>query len=235
MKYKYLIFFLILLIIPLVPAQVEACSDTNLIDISDIPCLGLTNVISCVGDTNVSVLNLNNSEQTNLTTEEVGDGRLNFTFNFNESSYSVVDCANNSATVIVGQFDQGFGLSLFFFIIPLFTISFTALFIASKMGKQMLEDDSEMNLTENVVHQDDWIPTVIIIFSFLPILLVIRIIAGYIERFVPTSSLFGFYNTFYIFFLYLFYFVGLIFFITLVARWITLRNINMGVLDRELT
>lgn len=228
-----ILFFSIIFIIPFIPAQLTACSDTNLIDISDIPCLGITNVVSCTG--NVSVLNLNTSIQNNLTTGDVGDGRLNFTFDFNQSSYSLVDCANNSATVIVGQFDQGFGISVFFFILPLLTITFTALLVSSKMGKQMLEDESEMSLTENVIHKSRWIPTIIILFSFLPLILMVRIVRGYIEEFLPSSSLVSFFGSFYIFSLYLFFFVSLIFIITLVAEWINVRNIKMGALDKELT
>ena len=214
-------------------AQNVACSDTNLIDITDIPCEGVTNVVQCSG--NVSVFNLNTSIQTNVTTSAVGDGRLNFTFNFNQSSYSLVDCNNNSATVIVGQFDQGFGISIFLFILPLFTITFISLLISSKMGKKMLEDESQMSLTENVVHKSTWIPTIILLFSFLPLVLIARIVGGYMEEFLPSSDLVSFFGSFYIFLLYLFFFVSLIFIINLVARWIELRNIRMGALDKELT
>lgn len=235
MNNKSIIFFFIILFIPLIQAQVSVCSDSNEIDISDIPCIGVTNVINCVSDSNVSVFNLNTSEQTNVTTGEVGDGRLNFTFNFTTSSYSIVDCRNNSATVIVGQFDQGFGTSIFFFILPLLTISFTAVLVSSKIGKKMLEEETDMKLTDTIVHKTDWIPTTMLLFSFLPLILMIRIVRGYIEEFIPGSSLVGFYGAFYIFFLYLFFFISLIFIITLFAKFITLRKINMGALDRELT
>lgn len=230
-KLIIILFFLVLL--PLASAQLPACSDSNEIDIEDIPCLGLTNVLDCTG--NISVLNLNNSVQTNVTTESIGGGILNFTFNFNQSSYSLVDCANNTATIIVGQFEQGFGSSVFVFIFPLLTISFVALLVSSKIGKKLLEDESNMGLTENVVHKSRWIPTVIIIFSFIPIILMIRIIQGFMEEFIPSSSLVTFFGNFYIFFIYLFSFVSLVLIITIFAEWITLRNISMGALDRELT
>lgn len=233
MKYKIIIsVMLVMILLPSIYA-IDACSDTNEIDISEIPCLGLTNVISCIGNTNVSVFNLNTSVQINLTTEPLGDGRLNFTFNFNESSYSLVDCSNNTATIIVGQFDQGFGISIFFFIIPLLTFSFTALLISSKIGKKMLEDELQMTLTGNVIHQSTWIPTVILLFSFLPMIIMIRLVTGYLEQYLSTSSLVGFFGNFYIFFLYLFFFVSLILIINLVGNWIKLRSINMGHFDKE--
>lgn len=232
-KYLFLILLLALSFIPLTSAQLEACSDTNNIDISDIPCLGLTNVVQCTGDTNVSVINLNTTVQTNVTTFDAGNSRLNFTFDFNESSYSLVDCQNNSATIIVGQFDQGFGTSIFFFIIPLLTISFTSLLVSSKIGKRMLEDESGTGLTENVVHKSKWIPTVLIIFSFIPLVLMIRIVQGYIEEFLPSSSLVGFFGGFYIFFSFLFWFMALVFIISLFAEWIDIRKVNMGAMDRE--
>ena len=81
-----------------------ACSDTNEQDISDIPCEGLTPVIGCTG--NVSIINLNTTARSNLTTYPIGDSRYNFTLNLTEGSYSLVDCANNSATVIVGDFPR---------------------------------------------------------------------------------------------------------------------------------
>ncbi len=234
-KFLTLMVMMCLVVITLgtVQAQEEACSDTNNIDISDIPCLGLTNVVNCIGNTNVSVINLNTTVQTNLTTFPVGDGRLNFTFDFNESSYSLVDCQNNSATIIVGQFDQGFGISIFFFIIPLLTLSFATLLVSSKMGKRMLEDEAEMKLTGNVVHQSKWIPTILLLFSFLPFLLLIRIVRGYMEQFIPSTNLISFFGSFYIFFLYLFSFVSLMLIVTLVSDWITLRDIRMGVMDKE--
>lgn len=87
-----------------------ACSDTNEIDNSEIPCVGLTNYLTCSG--NISVINLNTSEQFNLTTDAFGDGRLNFTVNLSEGSYSFTDCGNNTATVIIGVFDTQWQIAL---------------------------------------------------------------------------------------------------------------------------
>ncbi len=231
---KKIILLLVLLLLPitLISAQ-EACNDENLIDIVDIPCIGLTNVISCGVDTNVSVINLNTSVQVNVTTELLGDGRFNFTFDFNESSYSLVDCANNSATVIVGKFEQGFGTSVFFFILPLFLVSFVSLLVSSKMGKKMMESEDGSDLTKSTIHKNAWIPTIILIFSFLPILVIIVILKNYLEEFIPSTVLVSFISTFYIFFLILFFFVSFMLIVNLFSQWITLRKINMGVLDRQ--
>lgn len=227
-----LILALLLFPITLISAQ-SACNDENLIDIEDIPCIGLTNIITCGADTNVSVINLNTSVQVNLTTELLGDGRFNFTFDFNESSYSLVDCANNTATVIVGKFEQGFGTSVFFFILPLFLVSFISLLVSSKMGKKMMESEDGSDLTKSVIHKNAWIPTIILIFSFLPILITIVILKNYLEQFIPSTSLISFMSTFYIFFLILFFFISFMLIVNLVSQWITLRKINMGEMDKE--
>jgi len=87
-----------------------ACTDTNEIDNANIPCEGLTVPLSCSG--NVSIFNLNTSEQINVTTYLKVDNRYNFTVNLSEGSYSFVDCANNSATIIVGVFDTQWQIAL---------------------------------------------------------------------------------------------------------------------------
>jgi len=110
MRFKNSLAILLILIFigvtTLTMVSAEACTDTNEIDISDIPCEGLTNIINCVGIANVTLTNLNTTEIQNLSTQEIGDGRLNFTFNFTEGSYSLVDCENNTATIIVGDFPR---------------------------------------------------------------------------------------------------------------------------------
>ena len=72
-------------------------------DIDDIPCLGLTTIVNCTG--NISVTNINTSQQYNLTTTLVGSYIYNFTFNFTQSSYSLIDCQNSTATIVVGDFE----------------------------------------------------------------------------------------------------------------------------------
>lgn len=77
------------------------CQDQT--DVDDIPCLGITPVLSCSG--NISVVNLNTSAQSNLTTIAIGDGTYNFTFNFNRSSYSLRACDNSTSSIQVGDFE----------------------------------------------------------------------------------------------------------------------------------
>ena len=101
-------------------------------DIDDIPCLGLTRVLSCSG--NITVTNLNTSQTYNLTTSHIGGGIYNFSFFFNKSSYSLVDCQNSTATMVVGDFE---GDKLWKFAIVLGIIG--AAFIYAIMGKILFD------------------------------------------------------------------------------------------------
>jgi len=87
--------------------SLTACTDTNEIDIEDVPCQGITVVLPCAG--NISVTNLNTSDKFNMTTFSMGGNLYNFTVdevNFTEASYSLVDCGNNTATLLVGDFPR---------------------------------------------------------------------------------------------------------------------------------
>ena len=101
---KLLLCLLITLFIVPTSLALIACSDTNEIDITDIPCTGVTDPINCSG--NVTVFNINTTLRVNETTYDTGDSLYNFTFNYTEGSYQLIDCANNSATVIVGDFPR---------------------------------------------------------------------------------------------------------------------------------
>jgi len=213
-----LIFFLI----PLISAQI--CSDTNEIDLSDIPCTGLTNVITCtIFEDNVTVFNINTSTQTNLSTDETGGGRFNFTFNFSEGSYSLIDCANNTATVLVGIFEQGFGISLFVFLIPSSILSFVFMFISGKINKNKEREEEETNKKTNRIT-----PTIILLFSFIPMILMIRVVEGYLTEYLPSANVTTFYGFYYVFFSYIFYFIALVSIIVWAGQAIEKRKINMG-------
>lgn len=138
MKQILFIFLFILMFASVV--ALDACSDTNEIDSDEIPCVGITNPISCSG--NVSVINLNTSTQTNLTTTLIGLNQYNFTFNFSSNSYQVNDCANNTATIIVGDFPRDdlwktaiiiglVGLSLLLFVLGYYSFSEQSWFLKS--------------------------------------------------------------------------------------------------------
>ena len=90
----------------LASAVLPLCSDTNEIDLDDIPCQGLTPVVNCSANFNVTLLNLNTSVETNISGNQLANERVNFTLNLSEGTYSLVDCSNNSATIIVGDFPR---------------------------------------------------------------------------------------------------------------------------------
>lgn len=102
MKLKYLIWILIL--IPLTFAAFEECSDTNEIEINDVPCNVITPFInnSCL-NYNYTITDVNTSQIVrawNMT--PLGNGVFNFTFNQSVlGTYSIVLCDNTTSTVSV--------------------------------------------------------------------------------------------------------------------------------------
>lgn len=92
------------LIVPLVYAAFEECSDTNLIELNDIPCNAITPFIntSCL-NYNYTITDVNTSQIVrawNMT--PLGNGVFNFTFNQSVlGTYSIVLCDNTTSTVSV--------------------------------------------------------------------------------------------------------------------------------------
>jgi len=54
----------------------EACSDSNEIDTSEVPCMGLTNVVDCTGK--VTITNVNTSVQINVTNKYLWGWKIKF-------------------------------------------------------------------------------------------------------------------------------------------------------------
>lgn len=102
---KLIFFLLIVMFLPLATANLTACSDTNEIDTGDIPCNGITDNIDCLGF-NISVTNVNTTAEFNVTTSPFTLNSYNFTINFTDGSYQLVDCQNNTATIIIGDFPR---------------------------------------------------------------------------------------------------------------------------------
>ncbi len=221
-----ILFFVILFLSIVNISALDTCSDTNNVDISEIPCQGLTNVLDCAG--NISVTNLNTSVQTNVTTNILGDGRYNFTFDFSNGSYSLVDCKNFSATMIVGRIKQGYGTSAFFFILPATLLSFLFLFISARMDKT-LKNQEEENRNDGIDKKESrTIPTVFMLFGWIPMLFMIRFTSSHLEEYVTDAKITSFFGTFYILFLSLFWFVFIISFILLASKLIKWRSAKRG-------
>jgi len=214
-----MVFFLI----PFINASYPYCPDTNQIDVSLIPCIGVTVPISCAD--NVSIVDLNTSVQTNLTTYPIGGNQYNFTFNFTYGTYSAVDCQNNSATIVVGLFDQGYGIGLFGVIIPASIISFVLLFMSRRMARGMEKDEkvkSALGDTESG-RNSRVLPTVFLLASFIPLIFLIRFVLAYLENYLPLIAATQLYSTFFIALEYLY---GGIFIIFILIMLVELNNRN---------
>ncbi|MHA1201361.1 MAG: hypothetical protein ACTSQ4_02415 [Candidatus Heimdallarchaeaceae archaeon] len=229
--------FLLLIISPVMAR--EACSDSNEIDISLIPCDGITSAVTCSG--NISVTNINTSEQFNLTTSPLGDGRLNFTFNFNEGSYSLVDCNNNTATVLVGVFEQGFGITMFGIMIPASILSFICLFFSGRMFRRFKDDDDEekeeMEREESNLSfrpRNRLLPIVFMLFAFIPIIFMIGFTYNNLVEYLPNAQTTSFYSWFYILFSWMFYGITLISFVVWVSDMIKMNKVEKGFIFDEL-
>ena len=204
----------------------DTCSDTNNVDLSEIPCQGLTNVLDCAG--NISIINLNTSVQTNITTNDFGDGRYNFTFDFTNGSYSLVDCKNFSATVIVGRIKQGYGTSAFFFTLPAILLSFVFLFISARMNKKLKNHEEENRENGIEERESRTIPTVFMLFGWIPMIFMIRFTSSHLEEYLADAKITAFFGTFYILFLSLFSFVFIVSFIMLASKLIKWRSAKKG-------
>jgi hypothetical protein len=211
----------------------NACSDSNQVDISDIPCVGLTNIVECTG--NVSVIDTNTTIQTNVTTYDNGDGRLNFTFNFSIGSYSLVDCSNNSATVIVGVFEQGYGINIFIIILPAIILSFTSLFFSWRFFESLKKSDEEtLEIMENEEDHEDFvpntrlIPVVFMLFSFIPLIFMTGFVSNNLTQYINVARITDFYSNFYIYFSWMFYLIAILSFVVWAAGFIKKIRINRG-------
>lgn len=230
-KKKSLIFFAIVILINTIflVSALDTCSDTNEIDVSEIPCNGLTPVVSCTG--NVTAINLNTSVQTNITTSAFAGGRLNFTFNLTNGSYSLIDCQNFSATVIVGFFKQGYGTSSLAIIIPAISLAFIILFISSRMNRKLNLDDEERKNNckgKEARENSKFIPTLFLIFSFVPMVFMVRFVESYLQRYLGGSGIADFYGAFYIFYAYLFWFIFIIMIVVWSSKYIKRYKVTRG-------
>lgn len=233
---KYNVFLLILLLNIGGVIALEACSDLNTIDVSQIPCLGLTNVVDCTG--NISVNNVNTSEEINLTTEQTFDGRLNFTINLSEGSYSLVDCNNNSAVIIIGLFEQGYGVNLFIIILPAVILSFLSLFFSWRFFESLNTSETEhLQMLENGENTDDFVPRnrllpiVFLLFSFIPLTFMIGFVNNNLTEYIGIEKITSFYSNFFILFSVIFLLVFLLLIVVWASGFIKNIKIDQGLMD----
>lgn len=99
-KALFILIGMVLFIVPLCLAY--ECQDQT--EFWNTPCEIITPIITCSGDYNATVMDLNDTSKNYTTTmSPVGDGTYNFTFTYsgqrNISIYSITVCDNSSATM----------------------------------------------------------------------------------------------------------------------------------------
>ena len=236
---KIVTLFLFVFLISFVTAEFPTCSDSNEIDISDIPCVGFTVSLNCSG--NISIFNTTNSNiNFTIVTSVFVDNIYNFTVNLSSGSYEFVDCSNGTATVIIGRFQQGYGTTLFSVIFPSILLSFISLFISGRMFKRFREDDEEEqeHLKENddedsFVPRNRLMPIVFMLFSFVPIIFMLGFVLNHLQEYLPTSNITQVYGQFYIMFSIVFLIVSLVSIIVWLSNFIKLKRVMKGLDDIE--
>lgn len=229
-----LIIFLINLVLAL-----PTCSDSNEIDISDIPCIGLTIPIECAG--NITIFNA--TDQTineNITTAVFVDNIYNFTISLERGGYEFLDCENNTATILIGRFQQGYGVNLLAIIIPSILFSLGLLFISGRMFHSMREEDEEQEEhlhqigdPESFVPRNRLLPIVFMLFAFIPMLFMVGFVFNHLTEYLPTANITIVYGTLFILFSVIFIGVFLISMVVWLAGFIKMRRVMRGLDEIE--
>lgn len=222
--------------IGLISAELPTCSDSNEIDISDIPCVGLTVSIDC--SQNITALNTTDSSINFSIPIFPFIGNIsNFTINLTEGAYELVDCSNNTATIIIGKFEQGYGINMFLIILPAIMLSLISLFVSGRMFGKFREDDEEEqeqraqedNESDSFVPRSRLMPLIFMIFSFVPMIFMIGFIENHLTEYLPDAGITEFYGMFYILISVVFYLTFLLSFIVWVSFWIEHRKVLRGI------
>ncbi len=234
---KILILFLLVSLITFVSAQLPTCSDTNEIDINDIPCVGFTIALNC--SENITIFNatdvtINYSINMSIFTENV----YNFTVNLSRGGYEFIDCGNNTATIIVGLFEQGYGINLFGIIFPSIFITMISLFVSGRMFNRYKEEDEENyntlskdNDEDSFVPRNRLLPIIFMLFAFIPMIFMIGFVNAHLEEYITSANITTFYGSFYVMFSILFYGVALISFVVWLSSFIKMRRVMRGLDD----
>lgn len=213
------------------------CSDSNEIDVSTIPCNGLTVPINCAD--NVTILNATNSSDNQSIPTSVFSGAIyNFTINLSRGSYQIIDCQNNTATVLVGLFEQGYGINMFGVIFPAVILSFITLFISGRIFKKRESEDEEDHEqlereenTDSFIPKSRLIPIVFMLLSFVPLIFMVGFVSGHMEEYLASANVTTFYGMYYTFFAVIFYVIFLISFIVWLSSYIERRKISKGIIE----
>lgn len=237
MRHKILLLFLTVFLVSFVTAELPTCSDTNEIDISDIPCVALTININC--SNNVSIFNSSDpSINTSANTTIFVGGVRNFTVNLSRGGYEFIDCENNTATVIVGLFQQGYGITLFGIMFPSILLTMVSLFVSGHMFHKFRDDDEENH--EQLEREDDsdsfmpksrLMPIIFMLFAFIPMIFMVGFVNAHLEEYLPTLNMTSFYGFFYVLFSSVFYFVFLVSILVWLGSFIKMRRVMKGLDD----
>ncbi len=230
MKNKIILLFLFVLLVNLTSAM-PVCSDTNEQDISNVPCIGFTIPINCsenITAFNTSNRNINFTIETDVFVDDV----RNFTLNLTRGEYELLDCANNSATWIVGRFEQGYGVNLLAIILPSILLSLISLFVSGRMFHRFKDEDeeesnrlSEQDDSDSFVPRSRLMPLLFMLFAFIPMIFMTGFVNNHLEEYLPGANVTEFYGNFYILFLSLFFFVFLISIVVWLGLFIKKRNV----------
>ena len=230
MKHKIILLMMFVFLINLTSA-IPTCSDSNEIDISGVPCVGFTIPISCSG--NVTAFNTtDNTINFTIQTANFTGNIHNFTINLSRGSYELLDCQNNSATIIIGLFEQGFGINLFGIIFPSILLSIISLFVSGRMFSKMGDEDEEEHEekennddVDSFVPRNRLIPIVIMLFAFITMTFMVGFVSGHLTEYLPNTNVTTFYGMFYNMFIGVFFFVFLISFIVWLSGFIKMRRV----------
>lgn len=179
----------ILFILPAIHA-LPLCQEQT--DVYDIPCLGLTKVLNCSGT--ISVTNLNTSQNFNLATTPIGGNIYNFTFPFNQSSYSLVACDSSTATMVVGYFAGGFGFTQLSLMVPEIIIIFLFVGLGWFLSKKDSSSASGYAFSVGAI-----------IFGYMVILFMVGTVSANIQNYIPFTNTINLYQGFYVGLLWIFF------------------------------
>jgi hypothetical protein len=215
-KKQILILFLMFILFINVAVAMELCQEKQ--DVADIPCLGLTSINDCEGE-NVSILNLNSSQQYNLTTKALGDGTSNFTFNFSTiASYSLIDCGNNTASMVVGYFEGGFGIIQLAFLIP-----FLFIIVICLVGVKLITKSYDDN---NISSFRYFMGLATIIIGYIGILFMTGTINSYVMTYITSNTIVVLYDYFNSALLYILYVLVALNSLMFIVVFVRNHNIN---------
>ena len=94
-------------------------------------------------------------------------------------------------------------------------------------------DEEEIEIgTDNVGEtRSKFIPSILMLFSFIPMIFMVRFTSAFMEEHLPDANVTSFYGGFYIFWIFVFFLTFLVVMITQASRMITARRFRLGLGD----